>query len=188
MPINQASIRAYEIWKCKTANRVLLSKPRAMQNRGFLSNLRWYMFYQFFLRPFDRKYCKAAVPLVIYHTFCLIKITRRPATSGIVSVHQFGWKWVLKGWKHFFFKQYFIKFCNFSQFENFAKTPHFRWKTWSKIISFDTHTTASLPLYRFWKKIRFFSKNFLSKKNFRTCLRNLTILVAFYGKFATYWW
>ena len=28
----------------------------------------------------------------------------------------------------------------------------------------------------------------LSKKNFRTYLRNLTIPVAFYGKFAIIWW
>ena len=50
-------------------------------------------------------------------------------------------------------------------------------------MSFDTHSTAILPLLQIFEKLFFFQK----KTHFRTYLINLTISVAFYGKFAINW-
>ena len=55
------------------------------------------------------------------------------------------------------------------------------------MISLERHSSSNLPPIRIFKKFIFFSKKpifFSKKKHISYVLRNLTILVAFYGKFA----
>ena len=74
----------------------------------------------------------------------------------------FGKNHTIKGEKHLQEKN-FIWYAFYNRFSTFTEL---------KNISF------------FFKKNNFF----LQKANFRTFLRNLTISVAFYGKFTTIWW
>ena len=60
-----------------------------------------------------------------------------------------------------------------------------------EIVLFQSHSTANLLILEIFKNSKFFPKNpfsFFWKKKILTVLRNLTISVALYGKFATIWW
>ena len=74
----------------------------------------------------------------------------------------------------------FLTFRNLNNLFFFAK-PQLKRKKNQRIKSFDTDSTASLLfLTDFEKKTSFFRE----KTKLRTCLSNLSISVAFYGKFA----
>ena len=78
-----------------------------------------------------------------------------------------------------------LKIFWFLQNFNLSGKTHF-WK----IIPFDTHYTANLPPLPIVKNSNFLSKTmfFFKTKQLWKYLRNLSIPVAFYGKFAITWW
>ena len=101
----------------------------------------------------------------------------------------------------FFFKIicFFIIFSNFSNFNFFLifakKTSKIRWKGIFKKIPFETLSRKKFPHVAILKNFKiFFEKKFIyfsEKKPTFECfevLRNLSIPIAFYGKFATIWW
>ena len=121
--------------------------------------------------------------------------TRRPATTGIFFALQFRWRCLSKRWKQLFFQKVFLHFWISSKLKLFGflciKTHNHGGKELLKIISFDTHSTASFQPWPFFKKNLFFFKKptFLKETPFFCMyLRNLTISVAFYGKSFTFWW
>ena len=91
---------------------------------------------------------------------------------------------------------FYGKFASFSDFEKiqyffsknqsiFLKKPKF-WTLWEN-LPFESHFTANLLPWRFWKNSDFFSKNpfiFFKKTQTLNVLRNFTISVAFYIKLA----
>ena len=94
----------------------------------------------------------------------------------------------LRRCKRFFSKKcfFFVKFSNFPKFKNFLiflkKLSQLRWKRFLRKKWIDTHCTANLPSFLP------ILETFLNKSKFRTFLRYLTILDAFYGKCAIIWW
>ena len=56
----------------------------------------------------------------------------------------------------------------------------------TEFIPFDTLLTVNFPLYQFLKQ-SFFEKPIFFQKKTMNVLRNLTISVAFYDKFAVVW-
>ena len=94
--------------------------------------------------------------------------TRQPPTTGIFCAFPIWWRYNFKRWKHFFLEK---KHFFFIIFPNLSNVPSF-------LI--------------FCRKIQiFFSKTlsiFSEKPQILNVLRNLTISVAFYDKFATIWW
>ena len=94
-------------------------------------------------------------------------------------------------------KHSFFFLLNFSNFQNFLiflrKKPYNRVKTTfsrNNTIWYAFHSKfATFSVFE--KKFKIFSKNpsvFFLKPQILNVLRNLTISIAFYGKFATIWW
>ena len=93
---------------------------------------------------------------------------------------------------------FYGKFATFSDPKKvrnfFSKNPSILLKkaqflTFWANLPFESHFTANLLPWRFWKNSDFFSKNpsiFLKKTQTLNVLRKFTISVAFYIKFATF--
>ena len=99
--------------------------------------------------------------------------------------------------KAFFLKNtVFSKLWYSSKYISFlisAKKLRLRWKKrhFCELMSFETHLTAKLLPQTVLKKVVFSSKKliYFSKKiQVSFVLRNLTLSVTFYGKFAVTWW
>ena len=123
--------------------------------------------------------------------------TRRLTSTGIFSTHLFCSRCLRKDEGGFFQKKYsvFLKLCDFSKFEKFlffSKNLTIKVeKTFSNnnIIWYAFHSKFA-AFTDFLKKSGIFPKKgtqLFRKKNFRKYLRNLSISVVFYGKFAIIW-